>query len=92
MEGLSEIHLSRWQVGVTGSRLRKVLSFTDERLRKAISNFDPYKVSESDGVYPTLLQKDLRMLVLPFCKTLRAVGHLPSYWQEARILFISKAG
>ena len=45
---------------------------TLERLRWAISNFEPYKAPDGDGIYPVLLQKEMRVLALLLCKLLRA--------------------
>ena len=68
---------------------------TLERLRCAISTFEPYKAPGSDGIYPVLLQKGMRVLASPLCKLLRAclvMGYVPDCWQEARVVFIPKAG
>ena len=65
------------------------------RLRWAISTFEPYKAPGSDGIYPVLLQKGMRVLALPLCKLPRAclaMGYVPDCWQEARVVFIPKAG
>ena len=53
---------------------------TLERLRWAISTFEPYKAQSSNGIHPVLLQKGMRVLALPLCKLLRAclaMGNVP---------------
>ena len=79
--------------GCDWARAKKIVTL--ERLRWAINTFEPYKAPGSDGIYPVLLQKGMRVLALPLCKLLRAclaLGYVPNCWQEARVVFIPKAG
>ena len=48
--------------GYDWATARKIVTL--ERLRWAISAFKPYKAPGSDGIYPVLLQKGVRMLAL----------------------------
>ena len=53
---------------------------TLERLRWAISTFEPYKSPGSHRIYPVLLRKVMRVLALPLCNLLRAcmtMGYVP---------------
>ena len=78
--------------GCDWATAKKIVSL--ERLRWAISTFEPYKALGSDGIHPVLLRKGIRMLALPLCKLLRAclaAGYVPDCWQEARVVFIPKA-
>ena len=82
-----------WAKRCNWAKAKKIIIL--ERLRWAISTFEPYKALRGDGIYPALLQKGMRVLALPLCKLLRAclaMGFVPSYWQEARVVFVPKAG
>ena len=64
---------------------------TLERLRWAISTFEPYKAPCSEGIYLILLQKGMRVHALALCKLLRAclaMDYVPNCWQKARAVFI----
>ena len=59
-----------WERGCDWAKAKKIVTL--ERFRWAISIFESYKVPGSDGTYPVLLQKSMRVLSLPLCKLLRA--------------------
>ena len=79
--------------GCEWTRAKKIVIL--ESLRWATSTFELYKDPGSDGIYPVLFQKGIRVLALPLCKLLRAclaMGYVLNCWQEARVVFIPKAG
>ncbi|XP_078487324.1 uncharacterized protein LOC144745222 [Ciona intestinalis] len=66
---------------------------TEDRVREAIKSFDPYKSAGLDKIYPILLQRGIDILV-PHLKNLYSsslkMGHVPSRWNEAKVVFPSK--
>ena len=81
LEGLLAAHFPDAQVkaprfspvpnasGCAWATAKKIVTL--ERLRWAISTFEPYKAPGSDEIYPVLLQKGMRVLALPLCNLLR---------------------
>nr|CAH7756691.1 unnamed protein product [Callosobruchus chinensis] len=68
---------------------------TDGAITWAVSEFSPYKAAGLDGIFPALLQRGLDV-ILPWVRVIfRAsltLGHVPSTWTEARVVFIPKPG
>jgi len=61
----------------------------------AIGTFQPYKSPGPDGIQPILLQRALNQLAVPIRKILissLALGHIPTAWSLAKVVFIPKAG
>jgi hypothetical protein len=61
----------------------------------AIKNFEPYKATGIDRIYPILLHEGLKYLVGPLTKIFRAniaLRHVPQVWNTAKVLFIPKPG
>ena len=99
LEGLITAHFPDAQVEaprpspVPGARrcdwaiAKKIVTL--ERLRWAISTFEPYKAPGSDGIYPVLLQKRMR-----FCRvvSLHVAESLPGHGLCARLLSRSLGG
>lgn len=68
---------------------------TEERLDWAISAFQPYKTPGVDGIFPALLQKGKRELMIHLIRITRsslALGYIPKTWRRARVTFIPKVG
>jgi len=68
---------------------------TTERLRWASCTFQPYKSPRPDGIQPILLQRAISQLATPIRKILissPALGHIPTAWSIAKVVFIPKAG
>ena len=60
---------------------------TVERVKWAISTFDPYKSPGMDGVFPALLQEGLETLSRPIYHLLRtclALGYIPMPWRTGQ--------
>ena len=65
----------------------------EDRVRCAMSTFDPFKVPGTDGIFPALLQKGLDLLAPILVKLFRAClafGYIPECWQVAKVLFMPK--
>lgn len=65
------------------------------RIRWAISGFQPYKSPGVDGIYPVLLQKGEDVLIPHLCKVYRAClawGYIPTAWQKVKVIYLPKVG
>lgn len=84
---------TRREIRAAWHRSRMVV--TVEKVKWAISTFEPYKSPGVDGVYPVLLQTGGNALAEVLCRLYRAsiaLGHIPTRWKESRVVFIPKAG
>lgn len=69
--------------------------FTAERMKWAISTFQPFKSPGVDGIFPALLQKGQKEIfphLLRIARTSLASGYIPSIWRRAKVTFIPKIG
>jgi len=68
---------------------------TLDRLKWAIGTFQPYKSPGLDGISPVYLQQGQGKLLSILRKVMissLALGHIPSAWSRARVVFIPKTG
>jgi ribonuclease HI len=69
--------------------------FTEEAIKWAINDFEPFKAAGKDEIFPALLQNGLTFLSRPlkniFIKS-HAMGYIPKIWNEVKVIFIPKAG
>lgn len=66
-----------------------------EKVRWAISSFEPFKSPGPDGIFPALLQRAPYNVISGLCslfKSALALNHTPSIWKASKIVFISKPG
>lgn len=68
---------------------------TPDRVRWAVTTFEPYKSPGPDGIYPVLLQKGLDVLLPILVRIFRSclsLGYIPKPWREIKVVFIPKPG
>jgi hypothetical protein len=69
--------------------------FTEEKVRWAVNEFNPYKSPGPDQVFPVLLQKSLDLIAPYLVKIFRAsysLGYIPQLWRKVKVVFIPKGG
>ena len=69
--------------------------FTYGRVLWAIDSFNPYKSPAKDGIFPTLLQEERKVLIPYLDKIFRAClanGYVPAIWRQVKVVFIPKPG
>ncbi len=72
---------------------RKVV--TEDRARRVVNSFMPYKALGPDGIYRMCLEKGLDLIIKYPTKVHRgsvAMGHIPKPWRDVRVVLISKSG
>ncbi|XP_055714430.1 uncharacterized protein LOC129808685 [Phlebotomus papatasi] len=75
-------------------RLSKTI-FTIETVEWAINHSKPYKSPGPDGLFPALLQKAIpysSAFIVRLFRLCFTLGHVPSVWSHARVVFIPKGG
>jgi len=60
-------------------------------LKWAIRTFQPYKSPDPDGIQPILLQSQLATPITNILISSLALGHIPTAWSIAKVVFIPKA-
>lgn len=65
------------------------------KLKWALSTFQPYKAPGPDGIYPILLQEGANVLVPHLSRLYRACiafGHVPRVWRMVKVIYLPKPG
>lgn len=68
---------------------------TEDKLRWAISSFQPFKSAGPDGIFPALLQWGSELILGRLVRIMRAclaLGYIPKAWRETNVIFIPKPG
>ena len=68
---------------------------TEDKVRWAISTFEPYKSAGPDDIFPMLLQQGKEVVVPILCRIYRAciqLAYIPTAWRHAKVVFIPKIG
>jgi ribonuclease HI len=78
---------------VCGATVDEII--TNDRIKRAISSFKPYKAPGLDNVSPVMLQ-NAGQAVVPILKAVYTgslkLGYIPTEWRNANVVFIPKPG
>jgi hypothetical protein len=65
------------------------------KIRWVISTLKPFKLAETDGIVPALLQQGFKHLTTHLCCIFRAClarGYILKAWRQVKVTFIPKSG